>query len=1057
MNAPAEPRITFISAGAGSGKTHRLTEILHRELSAKRVRPAGVIATTFTKKAATELRERVRGHLLGQGEFALANAMGQARIGTVNSVCGQLIERFAFEAGMAVDLQVVEEAQAATLLDRAIDTVMDGAAMGEFLSIARRLGLAESWKEELQKLVNQVRANDIPSERLRAFAEANAQDLLTHFPRPGKADLSDELRNAIRSALPGIERQAETGGKKNTNDYLALLRGFARDLEANSAAWGDWVKLSKTFPEKGLAPLAEPIAAVAARVAEHPILHQDIGRYLAQMFDLAAQALGIYAESKRELGVLDFTDQEHLLLGLLDRPAVAEVLAEELDLLMVDEFQDTSPIQLALFLKLARFARRVFWVGDVKQAIYGFRGSDTELMLAILQALPELGGAKEVLPNSWRSRQELVRLVNEVFVHAFADSLPEEEVKLAPVRKEALPGPPVANWILGGKKAEEEYSALVLGLRKLVDSRYQVFDKESKTLRSVRHGDIAILCRTNDHVLDLAATLRDRGIPAAIAQPGLLKTPEAVLAMACLRRLNDPGDTIATAEIVSLADCLEPEEWVADRLRHLQAGGDADAWLEKDAGDRKGHPLLARIAGLRASLPLLAPREALQTVMTACGLPSIVVRWSQDAEAGRVRLANLEALLDLASQYEELCRGGQHASSISGLVIWLGEIVEDELDMLAEPAIDAVKVMTHHAAKGLEWPVVILTGLAANVKDRLWSISARPGETFDVSDPLRDRFIRYWPWPFGQQQKVALADLIAQTPLAAGFRKSAIEEGKRLLYVSMTRARDLLVLARSKRKPTGEWIDCVESSWLLPEKEIETIAPPSDESISAVRWKLEPDAIPAQGSASDQLYWFESAPDKEPRLPLSFNPSTAPPAAAKVMDKLMVGERIPMLNGADMSALGNAIHACMAASFCDRDRPLAEDDVNRLLSSFGVAGFVATGDVLRQVSALHDWIVGRWPGAVPLAEHPVQCVLESGQVLNGRIDLLLDTADGWVLIDHKSSPLPAENWNRLANEYGAQLHAYKQAIERASNRPVCETWLCLPVAGGAIRLGDGAD
>ena len=90
--------LRFVSAGAGTGKTYRLTEILHEKLRSKQARPGGVIAMTFTRKAAAELRERVRTALLEKGEFALANAMGQARIGTVNSVCGGLLDRFAFEA-----------------------------------------------------------------------------------------------------------------------------------------------------------------------------------------------------------------------------------------------------------------------------------------------------------------------------------------------------------------------------------------------------------------------------------------------------------------------------------------------------------------------------------------------------------------------------------------------------------------------------------------------------------------------------------------------------------------------------------------------------------------------------------------------------------------------------------------------------------------------------------------------------------------------------------------------------------------------------------------------
>jgi ATP-dependent exoDNAse (exonuclease V) beta subunit len=218
------------------------------------------------------------------------------------------------------------------------------------------------------------------------------------------------------------------------------------------------------------------------------------------MFSLCAEALKVYDARKREMGALDFTDQEHLLLKVLEDASVAATLKDELDLLMVDEFQDTSPIQLALFLKLAGYAKAIYWVGDIKQAIYGFRGSDTELMEAILKALPGLGGSTEILGSSWRSRNPLVQIVNEVFTSAFGGTLAPEEIELKAERKEPLGDPAVANWILGGRNKVQEVSALASGIKKLVDSGYKVFDKERAVVRPVAFGDIAILCRSNDGV-----------------------------------------------------------------------------------------------------------------------------------------------------------------------------------------------------------------------------------------------------------------------------------------------------------------------------------------------------------------------------------------------------------------------------------------------------------------------------------------------------------------------------------------------------------------------------
>ena len=556
---------------------------------------------------------------------------------------------------------------------------------------------------------------------------------------------------------------------------------------------------------------------------------------------------------------MDFVDQEHLLLRTLDHPEVRAALAEELDLLLVDEFQDTSPIQLALFLKLADLAREVFWVGDVKQAIYGFRGSDTALMEAVLRELPRIGGTKEVLGSSHRSRPSLVRLVNTVFGSAFAPILPEHEVHLRAQRAEPDIGPAFGNWLLQGANSEEQMTALGAGIRRLLASGCRVVDKRSGEPRPARYGDIAVLARLNDRVTEAVAGLSAQGVPTETAQPGLLGRPEAVLAVACLRRLYDSRDTVATAEILSLADCQAPEVWLQDRLDFLAAGGGAGEWRE--AGE-SAHPLIARLAELRAQLPVLTPREALELVITHGDLARLVLRWDADEEVGRARLANLEALLALAVQYEDSCRSTRSAATISGLILWLREQARQKLDMLAEPDLDAVKVLTHHGAKGLEWPIVILLDVSSDMRDRLWSISAVSRRPIELDAPLQDRFIRFWPWPYGLQRKLQIADDIAQTSVAAHFQAVTVDENKRLLYVSMTRARDLLVLARSAKRP--DWaVD--RDAWGAV-----VVAGAARRRAGASRrhhsvricsgsW-MQPKCNPASLARAQPLHWFSEAP-----------------------------------------------------------------------------------------------------------------------------------------------------------------------------------------------------
>lgn len=1043
--------IRFVSAGAGSGKTFRLTRILKEKLSSGQVRSAGVIVTTFTRKAATELRERVRKVLIEEGEFGLADSIAQARIGTVNSVCGSYLERFAFEAGLATEQRVLDEAQAAALVREAIDGVCDADTVQHLVALARRLGI-DSWEGALKSIIDQARANDIDPTRLAGFGPRNANDLLAHFPAPATEDLDGLLERTLEAALRDVEQR--TTGKKNTTDFIALARDTLRLVKQRNDAWADWVKFSKSAPEAGLQSLAQPATAVAGRFAAHPRLRQDVEGYLAAIFQLGARALESYARRKRELGAVDFVDQEHLFLELLRNPGVADTLREELQLLLVDEFQDTSPIQLELFVRLSGIARESVWVGDVKQAIYGFRGSDTGLMKAVLAGLPQMGGTREALGESRRSRPALVRLVNAAFGDAFSPGLTREEVTLDPVRNEQVPDAPLANWVLAGSKEETRAAALAEGIRALVASGYRVVDAVSGEPRAAHFGDVAVLCKTNEGVQKVSAALRRAALPWATEQSGLLATPEAVLALACLRRLNDPGDTLASAEIFSLADCEEPESWLADRLRHLEAKRDEARWRE---GPEGAHPLLARLATLREQAPLLTPSAAMQLVIVQCDLPERVLRWQRGELIARGRLANLQALIELARTYEDACLARREAATVSGLILWFGEQASAKLDMLAQPPVDAVKVMTHHAAKGLEWPIVILLDLEKKVRDRTWSVGARSAGAVDVSAALKDRWIRYWPWPFGAQQNVDLADQIAQSADGERLRGEAIDEAKRLLYVSMTRARDCLVLALPEKRGACEWLGSLDAPWIAPgEGTGEEISLPDGSRIKCDFRRFEAAAGPVVGPEPDApLHWFRSPGSRTARPPATLVASASESRACRIEEQVTIGERMWLPAGIDMTALGNAIHAGIATAFTDPDVPFDEARAQRIFAGFGLTGELEPSALVRQVAALEGWISSRWPGCARHAEIPIETVLPNGQVMNGRIDLLLETTGGWVLLDHKANPAQRDRWPRVADEHGGQLATYAEALARATDRPAVETWIVLPVAGGAIRVVTG--
>ncbi len=231
---------------------------------------------------------------------------------------------------------------------------------------------------------------------------------------------------------------------------------------------------------------------------------------------------------------------------------------------------------------------------------------------------------------------------------------------------------------------------------------------------------------------------------------------------------------------------------------------------------------------------------------------------------------------------------------------------------------------------------------------------------------------------------------------------------------------------------------------------------PSGETLDSQYWSLDSaEAASPLPPVAEPLYWFEPAVTQTARLPLAFNPSAAESAACKVTEQLRIGERIPLSGDVDMTMLGTSIHACIAAALTDANAPLTEEEVSAILDGHGVGDVVTAKSVMGQIAALDNWMAQRWPQARRHAEIPIEVVLNNGQVMQGRIDLLLETSDGWVLLDHKSNPNGPDKWAEIAKDYSGQLGAYSSAVEKATGKPVLERWLFFPVSGGAVRIEMG--
>ncbi|MDQ2147957.1 UvrD-helicase domain-containing protein [Alcaligenaceae bacterium C4P045] len=1053
--------IEFISAGAGSGKTYKLTETLAQALESGAARPHAILATTFTVKAATELRERSRSWLLEKGRIDLATAIGQARLGTVNSVCGQMLKRFCFELGLSPDQTVLGEGQSKRLLKATLAESMDADAQAELVWLTGRFGIEQAdWSKAVEAVVKAALDNDIALAALRAMGAQNADAMLANWPAPTAGPdpteaLAAALAKAHQEVAGYVEQQQAVGAKVADNLFKGFdgLQKLDRIFREGRWCWPDWIGAAGIDAGAKVRDILAPVKSVAQAYEAHPAFHAEVRRYLDRVFNLAADVLDAYEQAKKALGAVDFSDQEVLLLrALRTKPAVREALAAELDLIMVDEFQDTSPLQLALFVELAKLAKRSVWVGDPKQAIYGFRGTDASLITGVLGAIKDWGGViGNALDTSRRSIESLVSLTNGIFGSTFEPELTPAQVRLQPLRKDIPNQAALLNWNFESSRNDSDYLGLGQAVRELLGSGVKVEDKDTKELRPMQAGDVGVLCRYNEQVEFAVTSLTRWGIPSASPRSGLLGTAEAIYVMACLRRMNDPTDTVATALVLTLADGTPVETWLADRLQYLATdGAKSHEWMTK--GD-SAHPLLARLEELRPTLTALTPQEALGLAAAESQVVRLVGRWSSSPHESRNRLSNVEALVELGKTFEDECVAAKRPATISGMLRWLDELASAEDDNRATSADNSVSVLTYHGAKGLEWPVVVLTSLDATARSSLWGVRARTIGGFDPQQPLANRFVHCWLKTWGKRSQPQAA-LNAETSVTGqAMQAEALAENKRLLYVGLTRARDINVAVSFVRKSGAgrAWVGEIRGAADLLFGDSGTMVIPDGQQLSRLSrsWSKDDSSAEPPARASEACHWFTARPHLQSE-PLWHRPSSASGGTFKVVETDAVGVRLSLAGKPDMASLGTALHLCIARAGVLNS--VSAPDVERILKTWAVAHSVDKDAVCAQAEALQAWVAKRWPGCPVYVEVPIEADGPNGTRIRGRIDLLVEVPDGWILLDHKSNPGGSARDEDLVAEHGSQLESYAHALLSATGKPVSQRWLYMPVAARAVRL-----
>ncbi len=1021
--------IQFISAGAGSGKTYTITEALNRALLEENFNPDSIFATTFTKKAAQELLGRVREKVLqavaSQPEKqALALQINQAKIGTLHSLCAIYVERFAFELGLSPKLNIIDEQHAEQMLYEVFEQLADDLGTQEIIERALATGLRfgfgkVGFKGESTtivdlavKLVQEARANSIDPTNFKSMADTSWKAYESLLPNVGEGQAIN-LKSYLDLAQTTVRRleQDYSDRGKGFPGWLKKLRN-SNFVEPERFKWSDWEN-EEGLSSKALFEIMRPLLDAKGRFAQCTDFRNDIQLFIKDIFALAEGLSLRYQAEKRKIGFIDFADLEAYFLQIIRNSDYLSAIAPEFAFVLVDEFQDTNPMQLAIYSELFKVARKVILVGDLKQAIYGFRGASPELMELLIHSLREQGQKISALEYSWRSTSEVLNFANQLFTKLFNDeqialNLVEKNNWQVP-KKQFLPA--VSKWFLQGNKASEYASDLCQKLKQLMQNPVMIPTAtaggvaNSSSTRSISWRDIVILENSNADIRATVAALQQAGIPAVAEQSGLTEQAEVILALAALQLVMDPNDSLAQAEFVTLYQQDGLTSWLKKALEPT----------EQLAISEPTNQILSAIHKTRLHFD---PAELLSQIVSKLKLADVVVSWDLSAYQSEQRLANLDALLNYAQDYCQLKQAMRLPVNINGFFNFLKQKAKKDLDLQQGSAGDAVQVMTIHAAKGLEWPMVIANFLDKPIKHRLFSVkSLNNKDGYEIEHPLKGRMLRFLPSYKSSRgtidKKDSLEKRMLDQKLGAEELQQALAEAKRELYVALTRAKHYLVL-------TTVTADPAYFSFYEQFPEILT-------------------------GIADNLSWLGQV-DNTTQPPLNWRhisqlsrlPRKITPSAIRGGKQLCLAEKqqfgqilsIPKLISANRqeSQLGDRIHQLLAWAISNVDGDL-QQRCEVLLKDFLIEDRNFIASLSTNLNAFIKHLHTKKVRGV-YSEIPISVLNSAAQEISGSIDLLVQFEDEWLIIDHKLFSGQHSESEYIAN-YEGQLQAYREALKLA--------------------------
>lgn len=1057
----------IVSAGAGSGKTRVLVErylrILERAGAVANPFPQ-VLAITFTEKAAAEMKERIRQGMRERAEWQLQNPapatppwrewltqVEGAQVMTFHAFCAALLREFPVEANVDPGFAVADEQESGEWLAKAVEEVLTRAVESESPTLD---SLLLAWGLNgavagLERLYGQMVANGWTADEL-------AKQTRTHLEETARMREREEEQLRLQFDAAATTLTGMRGGKllqrfqQRWPDLAKGLHHSRDDRERLQIAEsclvllkGNWGRDSTLLQCR---EQARTLAQTWATVLRGRILAPQEAELAVMVCDLLRDVEKKYQQRKNERQAIDFDELQMRAIRLLrDHAPVAETLRRRIRYLMVDEFQDTNPVQKELFQRLLpgpageHVPGKAFVVGDPKQSIYRFRGADVGLYAQTRAECLAAGGREVLLLDNFRSGKGLVTAVNRLFSPLFSD------YRCTHPHHDDEDDTPVEVWLDTGEAKKDSLEAEAYAVARRIEALLQA---------GTQPGEIAILFQAMTHVKRFEEALTQLAIPFHVVKGrGFFQQQEVWDVIHALRLLADPDDRLSLVGCLRSPLCGISDETLFRLSRMEEWQRQPQRWLEWIKDEPEERLKLSRFVAdwerWRRWAGRIPVADLLERIVRETELRET---WGTTPR-GRQAVANVNKLVRMAQQWE--------VGVSFSLTAWLDRLqgtlarhIPETEAPLAPSEQNRVSLMTIHQSKGLEFPVVFVPGLSRKPQvewgeiqvDGHWGLVMKIPTAGDWEET--DRWIR---WRERETERMR-------------------QESVRLFYVAATRAIRKLVLSGVPQKHKGmakgepllsadtwaKWLDGVlgydridwkRGRWSFPDDEGAALAVHKipEEERGDCEQKIKPGAaFPPLPAATALHRWQPRGWTDADRLEVSVTDLTV---LANCPRRYFFAQVLQMPEWEGEAKAGNY---ASTAPLAPRERG---ELVHRLLETMvdvprSDADWVPTArrlllerrvhmnheQILRQLGPLvHAYIGSSYCQEM---DAPVEQVREApftlerdGLQVTGTVDRLHRTRDGrWELVDWKTNELEPDEVEEWAQEYLPQLQLYTLAI-----------------------------